>query len=105
MAFSVSHVIGADLNNPVPVSFSTKIGATTYSVPNCGPLGMEVFGSDGKLYVLAQANATIPASTGSLTVNASTFLVTLTGGSYTSPANPSTGLVAGDVAWFYKASV
>jgi hypothetical protein len=102
MAFSVSHVIGADLNNPVPVSFSFTNGSTAVVIPNCGPLGMEVFGSDGKLYVLGQANASIPASTTACTVNATTFLVTASGGSYTSPA---TALVSGDVAWFSKASV
>jgi hypothetical protein len=63
---------------------------------------MEVFGSDGKIYVLAQANASIPASTTACTVNATTFLVTASGGSYTSPA---VALVTGDVAWFGKASV
>jgi hypothetical protein len=67
-----------------------------------GPLGLQVFGSDGKLYVFAKANASIPASTAVCTVNATTFLVTASGGSYTSPA---VALVSGDFAWFSKASV
>ena len=102
MAYSVSHVIGVDLNNPAPVSFSETRGSTSVVIPNIGPLGTEVFGSDGKLYVLGQANASIPASTTACTVNATTFLVTASGGSYTSPA---VALVSGDVAWFSKASV
>jgi hypothetical protein len=65
-------------------------------------LGAEVFGSDGKIYVLGQANATITATTTACTVNATTFLVTASGGSYTSPA---VALASGDVAWFSKASV
>lgn len=65
-------------------------------------LGSEVFGSDGKLYVYGQANASISASTAVCTVNASTFLVTASGGAYTSPA---TAMVSGDQAWFGKASV
>jgi hypothetical protein len=67
-----------------------------------GPLGLQVFGSDGKLYVFAKANASIPASTAVCTVSPTTFLVTASGGSYTSPA---VALVSGDFAWFSKASV
>lgn len=98
MAYSVSHIIGADFNSIVP----TNTNSAGTAVPIIGPLGLEAFGSDGKLYVLAQANASISASTATCTVNATTFLVTGTAGSYTSPA---VALVAGDVAWFSKASV
>ena len=101
MAYSVTPLSGIDLSSIVP-STSQVIGSTTVIVPSFGPLGTQVFGSDGKLYVLAQANATIAASTAICTVNATTFLATATGGSYTSPA---VGLVAGDVAWFGEASV
>ncbi len=65
-------------------------------------LGSQVWGSDGKRYVYAQANASIPASTAVCTVNATTFLVTASGGSYTSPA---TAMVSGDQGWFAAASV
>jgi hypothetical protein len=65
-------------------------------------LGTQVFGSDGKLHVYGQANATIAASTAVCTVNATTFLATATGGSYTSPA---TAMATGDRGWFEKASV
>lgn len=98
MAYSVSHIIGADFNSIVP----TQTNSAGTAVPTIGPLGLEAFGSDGKLYVLGQANASISASTAVCTVNASTFLVTASGGSYTSPA---VALVSGDVAWFSKASV
>ena len=98
MAYSVGHAIGVDFNNPVP----TNLNSAGTAVPTMGPLGMELFGSDGKLYVLGQANASIPATTTACTVNATSFLVTASGGAYTSPA---VALVSGDVAWFYKTSV
>lgn len=98
MAYSVGHAIGVDFNNPVPANLNSAGTA----VPTMGPLGMELFGSDGKLYVLGQANASIPATTTACTVNATSFLVTASGGAYTSPA---VALVTGDVAWFYKTSV
>lgn len=65
-------------------------------------LGSQVWGSDGKQYVYAQANAAITASTAVCTVSASTFLATASGGSYTSPA---TTMASGDRGWFSKASV
>lgn len=98
MAYSVSHMAGVDLNNIV----NTNTNSAGTAIPVNGPLGTEVFGSDGKIYVLAQANASIPASTAVCTVNATTFLVTASGGAYTSPA---TALSSGQVAWFSKASV
>lgn len=98
MAYSVTPLIGVDLNNVV----TTNTNSAGTAVPTFGPLGTQVFGSDGKLYVLGQANASIPASTAVCTVNATTFLVTASGGAYTSPAY---ALVSGDVAWFGKASV
>jgi hypothetical protein len=98
MAYSVTPLIGVDLNNIVV----TNTNSAGTAVPTFGPLGTQVFGSDGKLYVLGQANASIPASTAVCTVNATTFLVTASGGAYTSPAY---ALVSGDVAFFGKASV
>jgi hypothetical protein len=98
MAYSVTPLIGVDLASTV----TTNLNSASTAVPTNGPLGTQVFGSDGKLYVLAQANASITASTAVCTVNASTFLVTASGGGYTSPA---VALVSGDFAWFGKASV
>jgi hypothetical protein len=98
MAYSVSPVIGATLTSTV----TTNPNSAGVAIPTEGPLGLQVFGSDGLLYVLAKANASIPASTAVCTVSPTTFLVTASGGSYTSPA---VALVSGDFAWFSKASV
>lgn len=98
MAWSVTPLIGVDLNNIVP----TNTNSAGTAVPTFGPLGTQVFGSDGKRYVLAQANASISASTAVCDINTTTFLVAASGGAYTSPA---VALVSGDVAWFGKASV
>jgi hypothetical protein len=97
MAYTVTPTIGIDLVNIVK---GTDISAGNANVP--GLLGTEVFASDGKRYVLAKANASITASTAVCTVNASTFLATASGGSYTSPA---TNMVSGDYGWFAAASV
>ena len=98
MAYSVSPVIGATLTS----TSTTNLNSAGVAIPTDGPLGLQVFGSDGRLYVLAQANASIGASDADCSVNATTFLVTASGGSYLSPA---VALVTGDVAWFSKASV
>lgn len=98
MAYSVTPLIGVDLNSIVP----TNTNSAGTAVPTFGPLGTQVFGSDGKRYVLAQANASISASTGVCDINTTTFLVAASGGAYTSPA---VALESGDVAWFGKASV
>lgn len=65
-------------------------------------LGSQIFANDGKRYVYAQANASISASTAVCTVSPTTFLVTASGGAYTSPA---TAMVTGDQGWFGSASV
>jgi len=96
MAYSVTPLVGIDLVNTV-----TAVQITA-GYPINQLLGVQVWGSDGLLYVFGKANATITASTTVCTVNATTFLVTATGGSYTSPA---TGMVTGDYGWFSKASV
>lgn len=98
MAYSVTPLSGIDLVSLV----QTNPNSAGTAIPSVGPLGLQVFGSDGKLYVCAQANASIPANTATCTVNPTTFLVTATGGAYTST---TTALVAGDVAWFAEASV
>lgn len=65
-------------------------------------LGAQVFGSDGKRYVFAEAGASITASTAVADINDSTFVVAATGGSYLSPA---TAMSTGDRGWFAAASV
>jgi hypothetical protein len=95
--FSVTPVEGVDLVSIIPTADLTS-GAQRPSAR----LGTQAWGSDGKLYVYGQANAVITASTAVCTVNATTFLVTASGGSYTSPA---TAMASGDQGWFSKASV
>lgn len=97
MAYSISPVIGPDLVN---TTLATDIASGARPVPF--NLGEQVWASDGKRYVFAKANGSISASTAVCTVNASTFLATNSGGSYTSPA---TAMVAGDYGWFAAASV
>ena len=98
MAYSVSHVIGTTLTSTVP----TNPNSANVAIPTEGPLGLQVFGSDGKLYVLAKAGATINASDTDCSVDPATFVATASGGAYTSPA---VALATGDYAWFSKASV
>ena len=96
MAYSVTPLVGLDLVN---TTTAVQIAA---GAPVNQLRGVQVWGSDGKRYVFGKANATITASTAVCTVNATTFLVTASGGSYTSPA---TGMVTGDYGWFSAASV
>jgi len=97
MAFSVTPQIGVDLNNTI---LATDIASGARTVPF--GLGDQVWGNDGKRYVFAKANASISASTAVCTVSPTTFLVTATGGAYTSPA---TAMVTGDYGWFGAAPV
>ena len=97
MAFSVTPLVGIDLTNTVTAASITAGQQVANQL-----LGVQVWGSDGKRYVFAKANASITASTALCTVNATTFLATASGGSYTSPA---TDMVSGDYGWFSAASV
>jgi hypothetical protein len=97
MAFSVTPLVGIDLTNTVTAAAITAGQQVANQL-----LGVQVWGSDGLRYVFGKANATITASTTACTVNATTFLVTASGGSYTSPA---TAMVTGDYGWFSAASV
>lgn len=96
MAFAHDH-IGIDVTNTV---LATDLTSGARTVPHA--IGTQVWASDGKRYVFAKANASISASTAVCTVNATTFLATASGGSYTSPA---TAMVSGDYGWFAAASV
>jgi hypothetical protein len=98
MAYSVTPLSGINLNSIV----ATNTNSAGVAVPAIGPLGLEVFGSDGRLYVLAEAGATITASTTVCDIDPVTFEVAATGGAYTSPA---VALATGNYAWFSKASV
>ena len=95
--FTISDLSGADLVGIIPTA-DLASGAQR----SAARLGTQVWSSDGKLFVYGRANASITASTAVCTVNATTFLVTASGGSYLSPA---TNMVSGDEGWFAKASV
>ena len=97
MTFSVTPLVGIDLTNIVTAANITAGQQVANQL-----LGVQVWGSDGLRYVFGKANASISASTTACTVNATTFLVTASGGSYTSPA---TAMVSGDYGWFSAASV
>lgn len=99
MAYTITPLSGIDFNDTTTVAELATTGGTA---PQFGPLGAEVFGSDGRRYVWAKANATITASTTVCTIDPATFLVTATGGSYKSPA---VAMAAGDYGWFSAASV
>lgn len=94
--FSITPSLGADLNT---ITLAADIAAGKVVDAR---LGSQVWGSNGKLYVYAQANAAIAASDADCTVNATTFLATASGGSYLSPAY---AMAVGDRGWFSKASV
>lgn len=65
-------------------------------------LGSQVWATDGKRYVYAQAGAAIAASTAVAAVNTTTFIAAATGGAYTSPP---VAMASGDQGWFAAASV
>ena len=98
MAYAVDGLIGANLDGVIKVAELT--GDKKVELDNA--LGQTAVANNGKLYVFAKANAAITASTTVCTVNTTTFLVTATGGTYTSPA---VALATGDYAWFSKAYV
>ena len=96
--FTASPVLGVDLNT---TTLAADVGPSS-GAEDAPQLGTQVFGSNGRLYVYAQANASITASDTDCSVNATTFLATASGGSYTSPA---VSMASGDRGWFSKASV
>ena len=94
MAYTITPLSGIDLNNPQTV--------TSPNLTSFGPLGAEVFGSDGKRYAFAQAGEAIAASLTTCSVNASTFVATASAGTY---SGPLVAMASGDYGWFSKASV
>lgn len=98
MSYSITPTSGINLDALV----QTNPNSAGTEVPVNGPLGSQVFGSDGKRYVLGQAGEAVAASTATCSINASTFVVTASGGSYAAPA---VAVASGDYAWFAAASV
>jgi hypothetical protein len=98
MSYNITPTAGINLDYEV----QTNPNSAGVAIPTNGPLGSQVFGSDGKRYVLAVAGASVTATTAVCAINASTFVVTASGGSYLSPA---VALASGDYAWFGTTSV
>jgi hypothetical protein len=98
MSYNITPTSGINLDDVV----QTNPNSAGTGIPVNGPLGSQVFGSDGKRYVLGVAGAAVTASTATCSINASTFVVTASGGSYLSPA---VALASGDYAWFSATSV
>lgn len=98
MSYNITPTSGINLDAVV----QTNPNSAGTGVPVNGPLGSQVFGSDGKRYVLGVAGAAVTASTATCSINASTFVVTPSAGAYLSPA---VALASGDYAWFAAASV
>jgi hypothetical protein len=94
--YSVTPNIGADFNT---ITLAADLANGKIADAR---LGEQRFGSNGRRYVYVQANAAIPASTAVCTVNATTFLLTATGGTYLSPA---VAMATGDRGWVSAASV
>lgn len=95
--FSVTDLAGVDLVSILPAADVASGAQRPFA-----KLGTQAWGSDGKLYVYGQASGAITGATTVCTVSPTTFLVTNSGGAYTSPA---TTMASGDLGWFNKASV
>ena len=98
MAYIITPLSGIDLVDTQTVAEQTSNGG----VVTFGPLGAEVFASDGRRYVWAKAGAAITASTTTCSINASTFVATASAGTYLSP---TAAMASGDYGWFSAASV
>lgn len=98
MSYNITPLSGVYLDGTT----TTNKNSAGVEIPTFGPVGAQVFGSDGKRYVFAKAGGAITASTATCSINASTFVATGSGGSYTSPA---VTLASGDYAWFAATSV
>ena len=96
--FTVTPILGADLNS---ITLAADVGPSS-GAEDAPQLGTQVFASNGRRYIYAQANASITASTAVCLINATTFLVAASGGSATSPA---VNMATGDRGWFSVASV
>ena len=99
MAYSVTPISGVDLTSAASTNLAQD-GTTL--IPTFGPLGNEVFGSDGLRYVFDKAGNAFTAGETSCSINTTTFVATSTGGAYIAPA---VALASGQYGWFGKASV
>lgn len=95
---AVTPLAGVDLNS---ITTAALVGPR-FGAEDAPQLGVQVQGTNGRRYVYAQANASIPANTAVCNIDATTFLVAASGGSYRSPA---VAMASGDRGWFSAASV
>jgi len=93
MAFTDTPKIGVDLLNKIETADSPRSGHR---------LGSQVWGSDGKRYVYAEAGGNIAASVAVADIDTTTFIASASGGAY---ASPPVAMVEGDRGWFGAASV
>lgn len=96
--YSIDPLSGINLNTTT----TTNTNSAGTAVPTFGPLGAQVFASNGKRYVFAKANGAI-ASNATVVINSTTFEATSNAsGTYTSIPG---GLSSGEYAWMYATSV
>ena len=96
--FAITPLIGIDLNT---ITLAADVGPSS-GAEDAPQLGTQVFGSDGRRYIYAQAAAAITASTATCLINATDFTVIATTGTARSPA---VAMAVGDRGWFSVASV
>lgn len=95
--FTVTPILGVDLNT---TTLDAEVGSG--GSEDAPQLGTQVFASNGKRYVYAEAGASINASDADCAINTTTFVAAASGGSYTSPP---VAMATGDRGWFSIASV
>jgi len=96
--YSIEPLSGINLNSTTV----TNTNSAGTAIPTFGPLGAQVFASNGKRYVFVKANGSI-ASNAAVVVSSTTFEATSnSSGTYTSIPG---GLSSGEYAWVYATSV
>ncbi len=91
-AYSTLPIAGINLTQTFPATAQTTVG----------PLGLETFASDGRLYVFGEAYTAAITAGSTVTLNSAFVMSPNSAGAYTVG---SANLVAGDYAWVSKASV
>jgi hypothetical protein len=102
MAYNITPLSGIALNTTT----TTNTNSAGTAIPTFGPLGTQVFGSDGKRYVFVKTSGNVTANA-TVAVNSSTFVATYNAtGDYTAPGTAAgTVLTDGTYVWVSKASV
>lgn len=88
MTYSVTPLSGISLNTRT----TTNTNSAGTAIPTFGPLGTQVFGSDGKRYVFVKTSGNVTAGA-TVVVDSSTFVAT-----YNSTGNYTLAVTAADVA-------